>query len=105
MSEQVRPDEAARALADIRQHQQHVIDLAMLPAWYWWMVAALVVGLSATVDAARHRPVMIALAAVVFALGIVAVTGWVVLGAWHRAQWRNELLASPPPWPAWWAPR
>ena len=94
MSEQIRPDEAARALADIRQHQQHVIDLAMLPAWYWWIVAALVVGLSATVDAARDRPVMIALAAVVFAHGIVAVTSLVVLGAWQHAQWRNELLGS-----------
>jgi hypothetical protein len=92
MSEQVRPDEAARALADIRQRQQQVIDLAMLPAWYWWVVAALVVGLSATIDAARHRPVVIALAAVAFTLGIVAVTGRVVLGAWHRAQWRNQLL-------------
>ena len=94
MSEQVRPDEAARALAEIRQRQQQVVDLAMLPAWYWWIVAALVVGLSATVDAARHRPVVIALAAVAFALGIVAVTGRVVLGAWHRAQWRNQLLGS-----------
>jgi hypothetical protein len=92
MSEQVRPDEAARALAEIRQHQQQVIDLAMLPTWYWWIVAALVVGLSATVDAARHRPVVISLAAVAFTLIISGVTGWVVLGAWHRAQWRNELL-------------
>lgn len=94
MSEQVRPDEAARALAEIRQRQQQVIDLAMLPTWYWWIVAALVVGLSATVDAARHRPLVIALAAVAFALGIVGVTGRVVLGAWHRAQWRNQLLGG-----------
>jgi hypothetical protein len=92
MSEQVRPDEAARALADIRQHQQQVIDLAMLPTWYWWVVAALVLGLSATVDAARQRPVVIALAAVAFTLGISGVTGLVVLGAWQRAQWRNQLL-------------
>jgi hypothetical protein len=92
MSKQVRPDEAARALADIRRHQQPVIDLAMLPTWYWWVVAALVVGLSATVDAARHRPVVISLAAVAFTLIISGVTIRVVLGAWHRAQWRNDLL-------------
>jgi uncharacterized membrane protein YeaQ/YmgE (transglycosylase-associated protein family) len=66
----------------------------MLPTWYWWIVAALVVGLSATVDAARHRPVVIGLAAVAFTLGISGVTGRVVLGAWHCAQWRNELLGS-----------
>jgi uncharacterized membrane protein YeaQ/YmgE (transglycosylase-associated protein family) len=94
MSEQVRPDEAARVLAEIRQHQQQVIDLAMLPTWYWWIVAALVVGLSATVDAARQRPVVIGLAAAAFTLGILGVTGRVVLGAWHRAQWRNQLLGS-----------
>jgi hypothetical protein len=94
MSEQVRPDEAAQALAEIRQRQQQVIDLAMLPTWYWWIVAALVVGLSATVDAARHRPVVIGLAAGAFALGILGVTGRVVLGAWRRAQWRNELLGG-----------
>jgi MFS family permease len=94
MSEQVRPDEAARALAEIRQRQQQVVDLAMPPAWYWWIVAALVVGLSATVDAARHRPGVITFAAVAFTLGIGAVTVWVVLGAWQRAQWRNQLLGS-----------
>jgi hypothetical protein len=94
MSEQVRPDEAARALAEIRQRQQQVIDLAMPPAWYWWIVAALVVGLSATVDAARQRPAVIALSAMVFTLGIAALTIRVVLGAWHRAQWRNQLLGS-----------
>jgi hypothetical protein len=94
MSEQVRPDEAAQALAEIRQRQRQVIDLAMLPTWYWWIVAALVVGLSATVDAARHRPVVIGLAAGAFALGILGVTGRVVLGAWHRAQWRNQLLGG-----------
>jgi hypothetical protein len=94
MSEQVRPDEAAQALAEIRQRQRQVIDLAMLPTWYWWIVAALVVGLSATVDAARHRPVVIGLAAGAFALGILGVTGRVVLGAWRRAQWRNQLLGG-----------
>lgn len=94
MSGQIRPDEAARALADIRQRQEHVIDLAMLPAWYWWVVAALMVGLSVTVDLARHRPVVVGLAAVAFSLGVSATTGQVVLGAWRRAQWRNQLLGS-----------
>ena len=39
----------------------------MLPAWYWWIVAALVVGLSAIVDAARHRPGMMVGAALMIA--------------------------------------
>ena len=94
MSEDVRPDEAARALDEIRQRQEHVIDLAMLPAWSWWVVATLMVGLSVTVDLARHRPIVVGLAAVAFALGVLGSTARVVLGAWHRAQWRNELLGN-----------
>lgn len=94
MSEQVRPDEAARALAEIRQRQERVIDLALLPVWYWWVVAVLMVGLSVAVDAARHRPVVIGVAAVAFALSVVGVTAWLVLGAWRRAQWRNDLLGG-----------
>lgn len=94
MSEHVRPDEAAQALAEIRQRQQQVIDLAMLPTWYWWVLAALTVALSATVDLARQHPAVISLATVAFALGVVAATGQAIVGAWRRAQWRNELLGG-----------
>jgi hypothetical protein len=47
MNEETGPSEAAQALADIQRHQQQVIDLASIPAWYWWAVAVLMVGLAA----------------------------------------------------------
>jgi len=33
------PGEAAQALDEIQRRQQQVIDLAAIPAWYWWAVA------------------------------------------------------------------
>jgi hypothetical protein len=94
MSERVRPDEAARALAEVRRGQEHVIDLARLPNWYWWVMAALMVGLSATVDAARNRPAVIAVAAVAFSLGVTGATLYVTLRPWRRAQWHDQLLGA-----------
>jgi hypothetical protein len=35
-----RPEEAAQALTENRQRQQQVIDLVVLPTWYWWAIAA-----------------------------------------------------------------
>ena len=46
---EVRPDEAAKALAHIRQRQEQVVDVTAIPAWYWWAVGALMVGLSLAV--------------------------------------------------------
>ena len=40
MTEHPRPEEAAQALTEIRQRQQQVIDLAVLPTWYWWAPSA-----------------------------------------------------------------
>ncbi len=36
MTDQVRPEEAARALTEIGQRQEQVIRLAIIPNWYWW---------------------------------------------------------------------
>src|SRR6266704_1664777 len=47
MSNEPSPAEAAQALADIQLRQQQVIDLAMIPVWYWWAVGALMVALIA----------------------------------------------------------
>jgi hypothetical protein len=89
MGEDVRPDEAARALAQIRDHQERVVNVADIPAWYWWLVGGLIVALPAAVESGR--PVTIGIGVVVFVLGILVGTGWVVRGA-LQAQPRNELL-------------
>ena len=43
MTDQARPEEAARALTEIGQRQEQVIRLAVIPNWYWWAIAVLMV--------------------------------------------------------------
>lgn len=90
MSDEVSPTEAAQALADIQLRQQQVIDLAMIPVWYWWAVGALMVVLGVGVDS--HSPVAIGLTVSVFVIGILAATGSVVRRAFRHAQIRNGLI-------------
>jgi hypothetical protein len=90
MIDEPSPAEAAQALADIQLRQQQVIDLAMIPAWYWWAVGALMVVLAAGIDS--RTPAAIAVSISVFVLGILAATGWVVGRAFRHAQLRNGLL-------------
>jgi len=88
---EVRPDDAAKALAHIRQRQEQVVDVTAIPAWYWWAVGALMVGLSLAVE--TRRSTVIGLGVSGFVLGILAATGWVVRRA-LRVQVRNELLGA-----------
>ncbi|HYY80438.1 MAG TPA: hypothetical protein VFD04_14825 [Actinomycetes bacterium] len=90
MNEQLRPEDAAQALTEIRHRQQQVIDLAVLPSWYWWAIGALMVVLAAGVDA--HTPAAIGTAVAAFVLGVLAATGWVLANAFRHAQLRNRLL-------------
>jgi hypothetical protein len=90
MHEELRPDEAARALTEIRQRQEQVIKLAIIPAWYWWAIAGLMVGLSVAIDS--HRRLAVGIGTSVFVVGVLTATGWVVIGGLRRAQLRNELL-------------
>jgi len=90
MSDEVSPAEAAQALADIQLRQQQVIDLATIPAWYWWAVGALMVVLAVGVDS--HSPVVLGLTIPVFVIGMLAATGWVVGRAFRHAQIRNRLI-------------
>jgi hypothetical protein len=90
MNEHPRPDDAAHALTEIRHHQQQVIDLAVLPTWYWWTIAALTVILAAGVD--TNTPTAIGTTVAVFVLGILAATGWALAGTLRHAPLRNGLL-------------
>jgi hypothetical protein len=90
MNEQLRPEEAAQALTEIRQRQQQVIDLAVLPTWYWWAIGALTVILAAGVD--TNTPVAIGTTVAVFVLGVLAATGWALAGTLRHAQLRDGLV-------------
>ena len=90
MNEQLHSEEAAQALTEIRQRQQQVIDLAVLPTWYWWAIGALTVVLAAGVD--TRTPLAIGTTVAVFVLGILAATGWAFAGTLRHAQLRSGLV-------------
>jgi hypothetical protein len=90
MSEQMSPGEAAQALDEIQRRQQQVIDLAAIPAWYWWAVGGLMVVLGVGVDI--RTPAAIGITVPVFVVGMLAVNGWVIGRAYRQAQIRNGLL-------------
>jgi hypothetical protein len=90
MGEQMSPGEAAHALNEIQRHQQQVIDLAAIPAWYWWAVGALMVVLGVGVDI--RTPTAIGITIPVFVVGLLAVNGRVIGRAYRHAQLRNGLL-------------
>jgi hypothetical protein len=90
MSGQVQPDEAAGALADIRQRQGRVIDAVLVPHWYWWAVAAGMVAIGAAADT-RRAPVLavvIPVAAAVIAILTGAMSCSVIAAPWpSSASW------------------
>jgi len=90
MTENLQPDEAARALTEIRHRQEQVIKLAIIPSWYWWTIAVLMVGFSAAVDS--HRRLAIGVGTSLFVIGVLITTGWVVIRGLRHAQLRNDLL-------------
>ena len=56
MTDQVRPEEAARALTEIDQRQEQVIRLAVIPTWYWWAIAVLMVTFAAAGEGPGEGP-------------------------------------------------
>jgi hypothetical protein len=90
VADQVRPEEAARALTEIGQRQEQVIRLAVIPTWYWWAIAVLMVAFAAAVD--TRQGLVVAIGTAVLVAGVLTTTGWVVVRAVGRAQPRNDLL-------------
>ena len=84
MADQVRPEEAARALTEIGQRQEQVIRLAVIPNWYWWAIAVLMVD--------TGQGLVVGIGTAVFVAGVLTTTGWVVFRAVGSAQPRNDLL-------------
>lgn len=90
MSDDFHQAEASSALAEIQRRQQQVIDLATVPAWYWWAVGALMVILAIGVD--TRTSTAIGVTVPVFVVGLLAATGVVVRGQVRQARLRNGLL-------------
>ncbi|MCP2324376.1 hypothetical protein HDA40_002883 [Hamadaea flava] len=89
MTEHMRPDEAAQALAQVRATQEQVIGMSMIPIWFWWAIGALMVGFAAAIESGDDT--IIGIGVVVFVVGLTASVGWVVRKA-LRVQVRNDLL-------------
>jgi len=92
MTDQIRPEEAARALREIGQRQEQVIRLAVIPTWYWWAIAVLMIAFSAAVD--TRRPLVVGIGTAVFVAAVVATTGRVIYRGVRSAQLRNDLLGA-----------
>lgn len=93
MSGHLQPDEAISALAEIRQRQEKVIDAVLVPAWYWWVVAAGMVAIGAAVD--TRSPVVLAVVIPAAVAVIAALTAGMIFGAYRHAQVRSsELLGG-----------
>jgi hypothetical protein len=90
MTNAIEPGEAGAALAEIRRRQGQVIDGTLAPNWYWWAVAVPMVGLGVVVDA--RDPVAIAFSAVIFAVGVALLTGWIVVGGFRSVKVHDALL-------------
>lgn len=92
MANDLRPEDAAGALAEIRHRQEQVVERAVVPTWYWWAVAVLMVGLAATVDS--RRPLLVGIGVSLFVVGVGAVTGRAVVSGLQHAPVRNDLLGA-----------
>lgn len=78
MASPIEPGDAAAALAEVRRQESRVIGAAIVPRWFWWVVGAASVGLGVVVDGRSAGP--IAIAAVVYALGVAGLSVWLILG-------------------------
>jgi hypothetical protein len=90
MTNEVRPDEAAGALTEIARRRAQVVDSTIIPTWFWWAIAILMVGLSAAVE--TRRPLVVGIAVAAFVIGVLLATGRLLVGMVGRVQPRNDLL-------------
>ncbi len=66
--------EAAAELAEIQRRQEQVIKAALVPVWYWWVMAAAIIAIGAARDSGNPvvQAIVIPLAGLVIAGLIVA---------------------------------
>jgi hypothetical protein len=71
--------EAAAELAEIQRRQEHVIKATLVPAWYWWVIAAAIVAIGAARDSGNllMNATVIPLAVlVIVVLTVAAIPTW-----------------------------
>jgi hypothetical protein len=90
MSAPLHPDEAASALAEIRDQQGRLIEAVLVPAWYWWVVAAGMVAIGAAAD--TRDPAVLAVVIPAAAVVIAALTAGMIFGPYRQARVRSSAL-------------
>jgi hypothetical protein len=91
MTENLRRDDAALALDEIRARQRQVVESALIPNWYWSAVGALAIVFSIGIES--RRPVLIGICTTIFVIGL-NMTVWIVVRL-SRAQVRPGYLGWP----------
>jgi hypothetical protein len=92
MTNEVHPDEAAGALTEIARRRAQVATLTIIPTWFWWAIAVLMVSFGFAVEI--RRPLVTGIATAAFVLGMLIVTGRLALGIVRRAQPRHDLVGA-----------
>jgi hypothetical protein len=91
MTDQIRPEEAARALTEIDQRQEQIIRMASLPHWFWVAIAFLLVAFAAVLDTSQGGLVQ-GIATALLVAGVLTTVGLVAFRSLRRAQPRNNLF-------------
>ncbi|RZU77593.1 hypothetical protein EV384_6323 [Micromonospora kangleipakensis] len=89
MSEpRISPAAAADALVEIHTRRDQAVTVALVPGWYWPALGGLMVAFTAAVE--THRPWVVAVGSVGYAVGLGTLVARVALR--HRAQVHGSLL-------------
>jgi hypothetical protein len=92
MANLVEPPEAREALAEMARRQEQVIEGALVPGWYWWVVALATVGLGVAVD--TGDPTVVGATAGIYGVGIALLTGWIAFGGLHHVKVNERVLGA-----------
>jgi hypothetical protein len=84
--------EAAAELAEIQRRQEQVIRAVLVPAWYWWVIAAAIVAIGAARDSGDlvAQAITIPLAVLVMAV----LTGVMIPAVRRRVQVNSATQAG-----------
>jgi hypothetical protein len=90
MNEYIEPDDAARALAEVRRRKEQVTVLSQIPGWFRWAVGLLTVAMALGLDSGEPR--LIGLGVTIFVIGLLTAIAVVIGRSWSRAIPRRDLL-------------
>jgi len=83
---------AAAELAEIQRRQQQVIKAALVPVWFWWVMAAAIVAIGAARDS--HDRVVLAITIPLAALTIAVLIIATIPGVRRRVRVHNAVIPA-----------